>query len=197
MAVYFHGNFGLNRPRMAQLLNDGLENPAWDNAQLAAPQGYGAPFAQRYRSWLHKTGLIEQGSPIRLTPMGAIVHNKDAALESDVTSWFMHWELVTDPHRAEVWHYFHTEFRNGHPSFTREELTMALMETLSEHSVKHFGPGSKLTPVITRKVIECYTATEALGELGLVVAAGDRYEFRSPRKRGPWSTPARLAASYR
>ena len=103
MAVYFHGSFGLNRERMARLLNDGLNHPGWSNNELAEPHGYGAPFSQRYRSWLHKVGLTEQGSPIRLTPVGEIVRAHDSGLESDTTRWLMHWELVTDPERAEAW----------------------------------------------------------------------------------------------
>ena len=65
MAVYFHGNFGLNRERMSSILMLALENPNWKDKDLAKPFGYKATYASRYRSWLHKTGITELNLPIR------------------------------------------------------------------------------------------------------------------------------------
>ena len=59
MTVLFHGNFALNRERMAGVLRASLSNPKLKDAELAKPFGYGAPFGALYRSWLHKTGMTK------------------------------------------------------------------------------------------------------------------------------------------
>ena len=64
MTVYFHGSFGLNREYMAGVLQGALAKPKISDKELAKPFGYGAPFSQRYRSWLHKTGITELGLPL-------------------------------------------------------------------------------------------------------------------------------------
>jgi hypothetical protein len=197
MTVYFHGNFGLNRARMAGILKSGLANPNLTDEELAKPFGYHAEFTKRYRSWLHKTGLTQQGLPLRLTPMGEVVWQKDPALETLTTQWFMHWELTQDTTRTETWHFFANEFLPQHTTFTKDDLLKALQIRLIPHSEKHFGPGSKLTPVIVRKLIECYTESTALGLLGLLsLAENGRFHSLSPQVNGPWPTPEDLTRAY-
>jgi len=113
------------------------------------------------------------------------------------TQWFLHWELTQDPTRAETWHYFATEFLPQHETFTQEDLLDRLMMPLRAHSEKHFGPGSKLTPVIVRKLIECYTEPAALGAIGLL-SLDDNGVFHSlsPEPFGPWSTAEGLGRAY-
>ena len=90
MSVYFHGSFGLNRHNMAALLKNALINPDLRDKELAMPFGYGAPFAEKTRSWLHKTGIAELGFPVRLTAEGKQVWEKDTNIELEQTQWFMH-----------------------------------------------------------------------------------------------------------
>lgn len=52
---------------------------------------------------------------------------------------------------------------------------MALMEKLRAHSEKHFGPESKMNPVITRKILECYISDFALRELSLITSNKGKY----------------------
>ena len=82
MSVYFHANFGLNRNNMAEILKAALKDPLKRDKQLAAPFGYGPAFAARTRSWLHKTGIAEQGFPVSLTEKGKEVWEKDPKLGS-------------------------------------------------------------------------------------------------------------------
>ncbi|MCB0164397.1 MAG: DUF4007 family protein [Anaerolineae bacterium] len=182
---------------MAGILKNGLANPTLTDDELAKPFGYKAEFTKRYRSWLHKTGLAQQGLPIQLTPMGKIVWEHDPALESLTTQWFIHWELTQDPTRTETWYFFANEFLPQHETFTKDELLKALEIRLAPHSEKHFGPGSKLTPVIVRKLVECYTESKALGLLGLL-SLDDNGVFHSlsPHIKGPWSTPENLSGIY-
>lgn len=197
MTVYFHGNFGLNRARMAGILKAGLANPALTEDDLAKPFGYHAEFTKRYRSWLHKTGLIQPGLPIRLTPMGKVVWQHDPSLETLTTQWFMHWELTQDPTRTETWHFFANEFLPQHPTFTKDDLLKALQIRLKPHSEKHFGPGSKLTPVIVRKLIECYTEPAALGALGVLrVDEKGTVHSLQPKVNGSWLTSVDLAQAF-
>lgn len=198
MTVYFHGNFGLNRDRMAGLLKNGLANPNLTDEELAKPFGYRAEFTKRYRSWLHKTGLTQQGLPLCLTPMGEVLWNNDPALETLTTQWFMHWELTQDPTRTETWHFFAKEFLPQHPTFTKDDLLKALQIRLKPHSEKHFGPGSKLTPVIVRKLIECYTEDYALGALGIIIR-DDKTFSPSIRENhlGPWNLIEQLEKSFK
>jgi hypothetical protein len=196
MSVLFHGNFGLNREYMSGLLALAINNPKFKDKNLAQPFGYGAPFGQRYRSWLHKTGMTKMGLPIELTPMGEVVYKNDPKFETLSTQWFLHHELVTDPERSEAWHYFAVEFLPKYPSFTEKELLEGLTQKLRPHSEQHFGPGSKLNQQILRKIIQVYTEDSGLGKLGLIKKEGDRLLRLKPKKIGPWKSPVELAASY-
>ena len=197
MTVYFHGSFGLRREYLASILSHGLKDARAKDRALAKPFGYGAPFAAKYRSWLHKVGLTERGLPLHLTPFGEVVVKQDPRLDRRVTHWWLHHELTTDPLRAEAWHYFVRRFLPKHSGFTRQDLLDALSAKLSEHSVKHFGPGSPLTKTIVRKLLECYTEDYALGSLGVIIASGPGFR-RGDRKSqiGPWASPKELAAAY-
>jgi len=118
------------------------------------------------------------------------------ALETDTSKWFLHHELVTDPERAEAWHYFANEFLQKHASFNKEQLLNGLAEKLSPHSMQHFGPGSKLNQLIARKIIQVYTAPSGLGDLGLIAKDGDGFKRLRPKMLGPWKTEASLKKSY-
>ncbi len=200
MAVYFHGNFGLNRDRLAGLLQYGLENPELKDKELARPFGYGAPYAQRYRNWLYRVGITELGLPMKLTPMGAVVYENDPRLESLVTQWFMHWELTTDPIRAETWHFFYHTFLARHRRFTKEDFQQVLMVYLSEeHSQQHFGRKSTMLPGITRAILDCYISDYALGSLSLITSRdGKNYKKQeNVPSIGPWISKDTLQQTYK
>lgn len=196
MTVLFHSNFPLHRSRMAELIQLALNNSDFKDKELAKPFGYGAPFAAIYRSWLHKTGLAQLGLPLRLTPMGKVIVEKDPTLENTKTQWFMHHELVTDHDRAEAWHFFAIEFLPKHLCFTEETLLEGLTQKLSPHSIQHFGPGSKLNKQILRKIIQVYTEKSGLGELSLIVSEDKRFRRLTPTVVGPWNNPEELAKAY-
>lgn len=182
---------------MARFLKVGLKNLDLRDAGLAKPFGYGAPFAARYRAWLTRAGIIEDGLPMRLSDLGNVVWKKDPQFEHTVTKWYFHHSLTTDPEKAEAWYFFVQEFLPKRKSFNRAELMRGLMMKLKSHSEKHFGPNSTMNPVIARKLIECYTEPAALGDLGLISKEGkDSYLVNQPRVRGPWPTPSKLAQAY-
>lgn len=197
MTVMFHGNFGLNRKYMAGILSQGLQKPSLKDKELAEQFNYGAPFSARHRSWLHKFGVTNQGMPIALTDIGKVLYKKDPTFESKITQWCLHHELVTDPTRAEAWHFFANEFLPNHSSFTKSDLLASLTQKLRYHSEMHFGPGSKLNKVIARKILEVYTSEESLGGLGLIRADGKSYSTLQPKHIGPWKTAASLEKAYK
>jgi hypothetical protein len=84
MAILFHGNFALVRPRVAGLMKLVLQRSEFKDKVWAEPFGYDAPFAAFYRSWLHKTGLTKLRLPLELTEMGKIVFENDPSLESQI-----------------------------------------------------------------------------------------------------------------
>ena len=196
MSVLFHGSFALNRDYMSGLLKASLNKPKLGDKELAKPFGYGGPFGQRYRSWLHKCGVAEMGLPMKLTPMGEVVVKHDPKFQSLVTQWFLHHELVTDPERSEAWHYFAKEFLPKHARFSKDVLLEGLTEKLRYHSEMHFGPGSKLNKQILRKIIQAYTEDECLGQLGLIKQDGKEFVRGKPKVLGPWKTPAALAKAF-
>jgi len=196
MAVLFHGNFALNRSRMTGVLKSALSNPNLKDKDLAKPFGYGAPFGQLYRSWLHKTGITKMGLPMELTPLGEVVIDRDPKMESLVTQWLLHNELVTDPERAEAWHYFALDFLPKHSQFTKEELIDGLTEKLRWHSEMHFGPGSKLNKQIALKIIQVYTENSGLGQLGLIKNENGVYIRLDTKPLGPWKSAQALRKSY-
>ncbi|WP_322864747.1 DUF4007 family protein (plasmid) [Aquicoccus sp. G2-2] len=176
MTVFFHGNFALDRPRMAQLLMLALANPKYSDKDLAKPFGYGAPFAAIYRSWLHKCGIANLRRPVTLTDLGKVVFEHDPNLSTMPTLWFLHHQLTREPDRAEAWHFFIHKFRPSHENFTEEDLRKGLIVQLSPHDMKHFGEESTMVPIITKKILECYTSEDSLGPLDLVRETG-RGEF--------------------
>lgn len=196
MTVLFHGNFALDCTRMAGLIEQALKNPKLKDKELAEPFSYAAPFAATYRSWLHKTGLAEMGLPLTLTPMGRVVIENDPTLALVTSKWFLHHELVTDPERAEAWHYFGLEFLPKHATFGKAELLEGLAKKLGPHSMKHFGPGSSLNQQIARKIIQVYTEPTGLGDLGFIAKDGDMFRRLSPKIQGPWKTIDSLKKAY-
>lgn len=197
MSVLFHGNFGLNRKYISGILSMAVSNPGLKDKELAKPFDYGAPFAARYRSWLHKCGVTEMGLPIKLTPLGEVIFRKDPEFKTLTTQWFLHHELVTDPERSEAWHFFALEFLPKQASFTKDELLMGLMNKLRSHSEQHFGPGSTLNKTIFKKIVEAYTEDRGLGQLGLIKAESNHFKKLNPKILGPWKTPGALEKAYR
>jgi hypothetical protein len=181
---------------MAGLLKLALKDPKLKDKELAKPFNYGAPFAMRYRSWLHKTGMTDLRLPVQLTERGKIVYKKDPKLASLEAQWFLQHELVQDPERAEAWHYFAMKFLPAHGSFTADELLDGLTEKLRSHSEMHFGPGSKLNKVIRRKILECYTTDHGLGQLGLLRKEGQRYVRGTVKPKGPWKSIGALTKAF-
>lgn len=197
MTVLFHGNFALNRARMAGITKSALANPKLKDSELAKPFGYGAPFARLYRSWLHKTGITKLGFPMQLTTLGHVVIENDPSLESLVSWWFLHNELVTDLERAEAWHFFALEFLPTYSKFTQQQLIEGLTEKLRPHSEMHFGPGSKLNQQIARKIIQVYTEKSGLGELGLIRQENGIFVRLDSDPMGPWKSAQDLQESYK
>ncbi len=125
------------------------------------------------------------------------MYEKDPKFENPVTIWFFHQELTRDPERSETWHYFMGDFRANHKRFTREDLEMGLMEKLRSHSETHFGPSSKMNPIIVRKLLECYQENDALGPLGLMRRLDkNTFEFTDVEEPLPLKDVTTLSSSY-
>lgn len=119
-------------------------------------------------------------------------------METLTTQWFLHHELSADTERAEAWHFFVQEFLPANKSFSKDDLLTGLTGKLRVHSEQHFGPGSKLNKVILRKIMECYTADEALGDLKLITAAKIGYLYNEKVKvKGPWKSASDLEKAFR
>ncbi|MEM7005335.1 MAG: DUF4007 family protein [Pseudomonadota bacterium] len=196
LTVFFHGSFGLNRKRMARLLKIGLENSSYRDKDLAASFGYGAPFASAYRSWLHKVGIIELRFPITLTAFGEVIWEKDPEIKTKAALQFLNQELTDESQKAEAWYFFAGEFRETNLRFAKDDLTRALIMRLSAHDATHFGPDSKMIPVIVRKLLECYTSEAALGSLGVLTSRGDdAFEFATDVRSPQFHSPSELEAA--
>ena len=186
MSIYFHGSFGLNRKNMSHVLLSLVKNPKADFNAIAKPLGYKAPFTQKNKSWLSKTGIIESKNKFELTKFGKIIVDHDPQLETIVTHWFLHHQLTKLSTNAEAWYFFINNFSKKQQSFTRAELENALSQELMSHSAKHFGFGSPMIKVISRKILECYVKEEALGRLGILSSENSSYEINSKKEMGPW-----------
>ena len=182
---------------MSRVLDGALKHPAHRDKELAEPFGYGSPFASAYRSWLHKSGVIELRFPITLTRFGEILREKDPGFSKVPTLWFFHEQLTSDPDRAEAWHFFMREFRSMGTRFSAADLRNGLVMKLSAHDAKHFGPQSKMIPVIARKLVECYTTDVGLGPLGLVKSRSDgSFEFSNEEPEKEFSSIESLVQAY-
>jgi hypothetical protein len=196
MSVYFHGNFGLNRDCMAEILRVGLKNPEVSDLELAEPFGYKAPFTARHRAWLNHAGITEKGLPLRLTKFGEVLIKHDPKLNSLISKWFIHHELTSNPERSETWHFFIKKFLPKEKNFTKDDLFMGLVNQLSPHSEKHFGMMSSMNKVIVRKLIECYLDEKALGSLGFLKKAGNDFMIHCPNEIGPWQSVKDFESAY-
>ncbi len=196
MTVYFHANFGLNRKRMSSLLQLALQNPRYGNDQLAKEFGYGPPYASRYRSWLHKTGIIDLELPVTLTEKGRVVCENDPSFETLGLKWLLHWELCSDPYRAEAWYFFINEFLPKNLQFTKNDLLMGVTNKLRTHSEEHFGPGSEMNKVIVRKLLECYLEEYALADLGIIRQEDSLYIRQQPSGVGPFKSMGDLKKAF-
>ena len=194
MSVLFHGSFGLYRDRLAKILKAGLNGPSLNDKQLAEPLGYGAPFAAKYRSWLHKTGLANQKLPLQLTEMGRVVFEQDPELSQETSILFLHHEL-TQTDRAFAWHYFAHEFLPQHNSFSREDLVTAVSSTIESRSLGS-GKPDKMAGIIARKLLECYTEDYSLGSLRILQKDGSRFRTGELTISGPWASTSELKAAY-
>lgn len=130
--------------------------------------------------------------------MGKVVYDNDPGLKTPTAQWFLHHELSADPDRAEAWHFFVHDFLPANKSFSKNDLLSGLTEKLRAHSEQHFGPGSKLNKVILRKILECYTADEALGSLKLITSGKNGYTYNDKIKvKGPWTSASGLNKAFR
>ena len=195
MSVYFHGSFGLNRVYMSGVLSAMTSKPEASPAEVASPFGYGAPFTNKYKSWLQKTGLL---AGKKLTPYGEIIVKHDPQLDSIVSQWFMHHQLIKNPTDAEAWYFFIKEFLPANPVFTRDKLEKELGMKLMSHSVEHFSKGRPMNRVISKKLIDCYLQEEGLGRLGLLKQSKDKEFIRQDLKNslGPWDSGESLLTEY-
>lgn len=190
MSVYFHGSFGLNRPYMSGVLATLLNDENASDEKLAAPFGYRPPFGQKYRTWLVKTGILKNTRKAELTPFGEVIWSNDSEFEHTTTKWFMHRQLSIDPKNAEAWHFFVKSFLPKNTIFTKEDVQNQLAMKMMPHSEKHFRKGSPMNTRITNKLIECYTAPEALSDLKVIGEIDKlRYKFNNPSVLGPWKSP--------
>ena len=182
---------------MARVLDNALNHSAHRDEELARPFGYGAPFASAYRSWLHKSGVIELRFPITLTRFGEVLREKDPGFGKEPTLWFLHEQLTANPERAEAWHFFMGEFRSMGTRFSVSDLRNGLVMKLSAHDPKHFRPHSTMIPVIARKLLECYTSDVGLGPLGLIKSHSDgSYEFLNEEQEEEFSSTESLVQAY-
>ena len=96
----------------------------------------------------------------------------------------MRWRrrIVQDKHRIN-------EFLPKHKTFTKDDLLKGLAKKLSAHSEKHFGMGSKMNSVIARKLLDCYTEDDSLGQLGILIEKGKTFtKVTQVSTKGPWKT---------
>ena len=194
MSILFHGSFGLYRDRLAKVLKTGLDNPGFSDKQIAEPLGYGAPFAAKYRSWLHKTGLTNQKLPLQLTDIGQVVYANDPGLTHPASIAFLHHEL-TQTDRAFAWYFFVNKFLPQHTSFSREDLISALSSTIESRNLGN-GTPAKMAGIIARKLLECYTEDYSLGSLRLLKKDGAKFQKGEPVIVGPWTSANELKAAY-
>lgn len=181
---------------MSGVLKALVTNSGASAAEVASSFGFGAPFTNKYKTWLQKTGLLKGKG---LTPYGEVIFESDPKFESAITQWFMHHQLIKNPTDAEAWYFFIMEFLPLHDSFSRTQLETALEMKLMSHSVEHFSKGRPMNRVISKKLIDCYLQKEALGGLGLLRKSeedGQYIHSKPDEPMGPWETSDALASEY-
>lgn len=180
---------------MVGVLKAVLDDPAAKADDIARPFGYKAPFTNRYKAWLQKTGILKG---VKLTQNGKIIFENDPKLESLITQWFMHHGLTQSSSEAEAWCFFINEFLPQNNTFTRDQLEVSLGMKLMGHSVQHFSKGRPMNKTITRKLLDCYLNKDALGGLNLLKKdkEGNYISLEPKNVLGPWENSLALSKEY-
>jgi len=168
MSVYFHGNFKLNRGRLAGILSYLINEPKLNEEEIGGKFGYKAPFTKRYKSWLRKCGILKNTIKVELTDFGKIIYKKDSKLIKEPTLWYMYNHLISSEDIAESWNYFHYKYLPKNKSFTKSELSNALSMKLMAHHPSHFGKNAPMIKVITKVLLDSYISEKAFGPLNLL-----------------------------
>ena len=144
--------------------------------------GIGANMVKALRYWMQAVGLTketETGKRVQtLTPLGALVYNKDPYTEEFGTLWLLQYELAKNRDKATAWYFFFNEFHIA--EFTSEDFVQALKNYIAIHGeeaalrslsddfsciISTYIPRYKTNPgkVSPENNIDC-----SFGELGLI-----------------------------
>ena len=152
-----------------------MENPNQKEEKTAAPFGYKAPFTKRYKSWLKKTGIIEDLNKLKFTEQGKSIWENDSELNTETTLSYLYSSLISSEDNAEVWHFFHHTFLPKHKTFTKEGVANALSMKLMAHNPKHFKKNAPMIKTITRVLMDSYISSNGLGNLNLLSYNNNRF----------------------
>lgn len=90
--------------------------------------GIGANMVKALRYWMQAVGLTketETGKRVQvLTPLGALIYDKDPYTEEMGTLWLLQYELAKNRDKATAWYFFFNEFHMA--EFTSEDFVQAL-----------------------------------------------------------------------
>lgn len=124
--------------------------------------GIGRNMVIALRFWMQATGLTEEQKENhftiqRLTPLGELIWKHDQYLESDVTLWMIHYQLVCSKGLATTWYWF---FNHYAPTIFDET---SVLDALSQWVIttQHDKSVAKSS---LEKDIECLLKTYLLGE---------------------------------
>ena len=176
-------------------LNKGMEalccNPRLFSENSGADElGVGVNMAKSIRYWMKCAGLLEEKkNGIFLSPVGRMIHEKDAYLEDIFSLWIIHCSIAGNMEMATVWNLFFNrfdaeEFQQEYLKHEMKRMVSVLPEVgnYSERSVE--DDCDALLRMYTKQKEEDKTPEEKnsspFAMLGLIRFTGGAYHREQP-----------------
>lgn len=176
LKLHFNGNFPLKKEEVSRIIQAATEEKGLnDNLQkLMERTSLGNAKVGRIKSWAIRSGLIKNNRP---TPEGEAVLRFDRYLESNITSWLMHFylsfgekglqEAPENPADWGGWTYFIYSFLPDYKMFTHDDL-LARTTSVFEEEKKIIGTRIKF-------ILRAYTEDEALSSCRFIILEEDKF----------------------
>ena len=168
----FHRTFALKKPDLLKLLSVGNTDIGLNDSlkTLMNKTGLGTNKLPAMKSWAVRAGLIDEDN--LLTPECRIILEKDHYLESNVTDWFIHFNLSFGhysplqrtpdfPSQFGGWSYFVYTFLPKYQEFTLDDLVEKSSEIFTQDSLNSIKKNFRI-------LIRAYSEKEGIAGCKLI-----------------------------
>ncbi len=174
IGLTFHETFSLNLPAVSKILNLSLTNEGRIDSKIIASQtSLGPNYVKSMPRYARATGLMEMGS-FQLTPLGETVCLHDPNLVNPTTLWIMHYHLSAPNGPGPV---FWSNLITNYLVFGKEVSRSEVADEISRFRMSQDSKADiklRTAQDAATVLLGTYTKSDALGQLGLIIATSGR-----------------------